>query len=55
MKTRKEHEQEITYRMAAMEDAVRNEERAKRTRDNAHEALVVAITAALNDGFEVKP
>ena len=55
MKTRKEHEQDISYRLAAMDDAVRGEEKAKRTRENAHEALIVAITAALNDEFEVKP
>ena len=54
-KTRKEHEQEITYRLARLTDAVRSEESAKQSRHDAHEALVVAITAVLDDGFEVKP
>jgi len=54
-KTRKEHEQEITYRLARLTDAVRSEESAKQSRHDAHEALLVAITAALDDGFEVAP
>jgi len=54
-KTRKEHEQEINYRLARYADAIRCEEGAKTARHEAHEALVKAMTAALDDGFEVTP
>ena len=54
-KTRKEHEQEINYRLARYTDAIRCEEGAKTARHEAHEALVMAMTAALDDGFEVTP
>ena len=54
-KTRKDHEQEIYYRLARYADAIRCEEGAKTARYEAHEALVKAMTAALDDGFEVTP
>ena len=54
-KTRKEHEQEINYRLARYTDAIRCEEGAKNARHEAHEALVKAMTAALDDGCEVTP
>ena len=54
-KTRKEHEQEITFRLARLTDAIRCEESAKTARHEAHEALVMAMAAALDAGFKVKP
>ena len=54
-KTRKEHEQEINFRLVRFTDTIRCEEAAKTARHEAHEALVKAMTAALDDGFEVTP
>lgn len=53
-KTRKEHEQEINFRLVRFTDTIRCEEAAKTARHEAHEALVMAMMAALDDGFEVK-
>ena len=46
-KTRKEHEQEITYRLARLTDAVRSEESAKELRRKAIGCDVSAEACAL--------